>query len=71
MVPFVAHAADADWQGVDDKFEEIAKSAGHPAREPYINCIQGDLGLFMFFWPRGRRLHRRIHVPQFIPAEVG
>ncbi len=43
-----AHAADADWQGVDDRFEEIAKSAGHPAREPYINLVQGDLGLFMF-----------------------
>jgi ABC-type cobalt transport system substrate-binding protein len=46
--PWPAHAADTDWQGVDDKFEEIAKSAGHPAREPYINLIQGDLGLFMF-----------------------
>ncbi len=44
----LAHAADADWQGVDDKFEEIAKAAGHPAHEPYINLIQGDLGLFMF-----------------------
>jgi ABC-type cobalt transport system substrate-binding protein len=43
-----AQAADAGWQGVDDKFEELAKAAGHPAREPYINLVQGDVGLFMF-----------------------
>ncbi len=43
-----AAAESADWQGVDDKFEEIAKAAGHPAREPYINLVQGDLGLFVF-----------------------
>lgn len=44
----LARAADAGWQGVDDKMEEIAKAAGHPAREPYINLIQGNLGLCMF-----------------------
>ena len=44
----VARAAEADWQGADDKIEEIAKAAGHPAREPYINLVQGDLGLFVF-----------------------
>jgi ABC-type cobalt transport system substrate-binding protein len=43
-----ARAAETDWQGVDDKFEEIAKKAGHPAREPYINFIQGDVGLCAF-----------------------
>ncbi len=44
----LAHAADAGWEGTDDKVEEIAKAAGHPAREPYINLVQGDMGLFVF-----------------------
>lgn len=42
-------AGEAQWQGIDEKVvERIAKDAGRPAREPFINTDQGDLLLLVF-----------------------
>ncbi|MGD0092296.1 MAG: hypothetical protein ABSE73_20460, partial [Planctomycetota bacterium] len=41
--------AKPNWQGVDETVvEKVAREAGRPPREPFINTDQGDLLLFCF-----------------------
>ncbi len=49
VLPAIAENAPSKWPGVDEVvIEDLAKKAGRPAHEPFINVAQGDLLLFFF-----------------------